>query len=182
MGIANRHVEGRIDDMDALYDMISKRRSVRNIDNDPVDGETVEKIRQFLLDTEQLPGQEARFEIALYTRTSLSSGYYRILAYCKEGDEAYANVGYVLQKTDLYIQSLGLGSIWLGMGKPEEGQGTEDFCILMVFGHTQAPLRNGEADFKRLPLNKISNEDNAASRAVRLAPSAQNSQPWELRF
>jgi hypothetical protein len=163
-----------------LYEMISRRRSVRNIDDVPVDDETVEKIRQFLLDTEQLPGQEARFEITLATVTSLRSGYHTILAYCEAGDAAYANVGYVLQKTDLYIQSIGLGSLWLGIGKPKEPK--EDFCIMMAFGYTHIPLRNGEADFKRLPLSKISNEDNAVARAVRLAPSAQNSQPWELRF
>jgi hypothetical protein len=53
---------------------------------------------------------------------------------------------------------------------------------MMAFGYTQTPLRNGEEDFKRLPLSKISNEDNLFARAVRLAPSAANSQPWELRF
>jgi hypothetical protein len=164
----------------SLYEMIDKRRSVRKIDDIPVDDETVEKIRRFLLDTEQLPGQEARFEITLATKTSLKSGYHTILAYCEARDEAYANVGYVLQKTDLYIQSIGLGSLWIGLGKPEEK--AEDFCILMAFGNTHTPLRSGEVDFKRLPLSKISNEDNAVARAVRLAPSAQNSQPWELRF
>jgi len=34
----------------------------------------------------------------------------------------------------------------------------------------------------RVPLNKISSEDNSISRAVRLAPSAINTQPWKLGF
>jgi nitroreductase len=174
---------GKMNEIDrSLYEMISRRRSVRMIDDVPVDEETMEKIQRFLSDTEQLPGQEARFEVTVATRTSLKSGYHTILAYCKAGDESYANVGYVLQKADLYIQSIGLGSIWLGIGKPEKDKDREDFCILMAFGHTHTPLRNGEADFNRLPLDKISNEDNAVARAVRLAPSAQNSQPWELQF
>jgi hypothetical protein len=86
----------------------------------------------------------------------------------------------VLEKADLYIQSIGLGSLWLGMGKPKEKE--DKFCIMLAFGNTSLPMRKNVAEFNRLPIAKISNENNAVARTVRYAPSAQNSQPWELWF
>jgi hypothetical protein len=163
-----------------LYEMIDKRRSVRKYDGETLSAETVNAIRQFIADTDQLPGQSARFEVVSSEVLSSPVGSHAILAYCKEGDAPYANVGYVLQKADLYIQSIGLGSLWLGMGKPREKK--DEFCIVLAFGGTDVPERRGEASFNRLPMNKISNEDNAIARAIRIAPSAQNSQPWELSF
>jgi nitroreductase len=163
-----------------LYEMIDKRRSVRQYSNDQVSEATVNGIRQFVANAERLSGQNARFEIVSSKELNTPVGSHAILAYCDEGDIPYANVGYVLQKADLYIQSLGLGSLWLGMGKPREKK--DKFCIMLAFGSTELPQRKSEAEFNRLPITKISNEDNAAARAVRLAPSAQNSQPWELHF
>jgi nitroreductase len=165
-----------------LYEMIDKRRSVRKYIDALPDDDTVDKIERFIENTRQLPGQNAWFEIVPSQSVSAAVGAYGILAYCEAGDAAYANVGYVLQKTDLYIQSLGLGSLWLGMGKPKAKDKRDDFCILLAFGKTDVPLRNGASDFQRLPIERISNEDNAIARSARLAPSAQNSQPWELRF
>jgi hypothetical protein len=163
-----------------LFEMIDQRRSVRSYDEGPVGGETVEDIRRFVADTEQLPGQSGRFEVVPSDQLNTPVGSHAILAYCDEGDAAYANVGYVLQKADLYIQSLGLGSLWLGMDKPREKE--DKFCILLAFGNTGLPMRRNVAEFNRLPMARISNEDNVVARAVRYAPSAQNSQPWELRF
>jgi hypothetical protein len=140
----------------------------------------VDGIRQFVADTEQLPGQNARFEIVSSDALNTPVGSHAILAYCEEGDAAYANVGYVLQKADLYIQSRGLGSLWLGMGKPRERE--DKFCIVLAFGNTGLPLRKNIMEFNRLPIDRISDKDNDVARIVRLSPSAQNSQPWELRF
>ncbi|MDR0356775.1 MAG: hypothetical protein LBH63_00125 [Clostridiales Family XIII bacterium] len=163
-----------------LYEMIEKRRSVRRYSESFPSNAAVDKIESFIEDTEQLPGQNAWFEVVSSDTIKSPVAAYSILAYCEAGDAAYANVGYVLQKADLYIQSLGLGSLWLGMGKPKEEKA--DFCIMLAFGETDVPMRNGASSFRRLPLKKLTNEDNTVARAVRLAPSAQNSQPWEMRF
>jgi hypothetical protein len=163
-----------------LYEMIDLRRSVRRYEDDPPSDRVVRQIEHFIENTEQLPGQNAWFEVVASEAVNTSVGAYSVLAYCEEGDAAYVNVGYVLQKVDLYIQSLGLGSLWLGGGKPKEKK--DDFCILLAFGQTDVPLRIGASVFRRLPLEKISDTDNEVARAARLAPSAQNSQPWALRF
>jgi hypothetical protein len=164
----------------SLYKTIFTRRSVRAYDPSPLLEQQLEDIKQFLAATDRLPGQTGRFEVVTAEAFSGTTAPYAILAYCEEGDAPYANVGYVLQNLDLYLQSIGLGSVWLGMGK--ETQKSADFCILLAFGKTDVPQRNSDTDFKRLPLEQISNADNPVARAARLAPSAANTQPWKLEL
>jgi len=163
-----------------LYETIFKRRAVRKYDMTPLDAEMLDGIQKLLDEAEQMAGQEARFEIVSADKVKGVSAPHYILSYCTPGDAAYANVGYVLEKADLYIQSLGLGALWLGMAKPKESE--NDYCIMLAFGKTDVPFRTDEQEFDRLPLGEISDSDNAIVQAARLAPSACNSQPWKLRF
>jgi hypothetical protein len=162
------------------YEAIFRRRSVRSYTAEPLDADTLAALKSLLAQTEQLPEQNARFEIVTADALNGTKASYAILAFCDDSDVAYANVGYVLQKVDLYLQSIGLGSGWTGMAQPKEK--LQDFCIALVFGKANQPERAGAADFKRLPIAKISNADNAIAQAARLAPSAINSQPWQLHF
>lgn len=164
-----------------LYETISVRRQVRKFNNTPIPKETLEKILKTVLEVEQFAGHRAKFEMA--TAEAVSGGgsaLYYLLSYCDDSSAAYANVGYVLQKADLYIQSIGLGSGWFMGPKPKNN--SENHCIALAFGGTDTPLRKSLDDFKRLSIEEISPVDNTVARAVRLAPSAMNSQPWKLEF
>ena len=163
-----------------LYETIFKRRAVRKYDMTPLDTETLAAIRRLLDETEQMSEQNARFEIVSADNVKSATAPYYIMSYCKPGDAEYANVGYVLEKADLYIQSLGLGALWLGMAKPKEDE--SDFCIMLAFGKSDVPFRTKEQEFNRLPVSEISTDDNTIAQAARLAPSACNSQPWKLHF
>ena len=163
-----------------LYETIFKRRAVRKYDMTSLDEKVLNDICEFITGTKQIPGQNARFEIVSSDKVKGAAAPHYILSFCMPGDAAYANVGYVLEKADLYIQSQGLGSLWLGMGNPKEKE--DDFCIMLAFGKSDVPLRASEQEFNRLPLNEISNSDNKAAQTARLAPSACNSQPWKLFF
>ena len=162
-----------------LYDAIFLRRSVRKYNKTSLSDDFLKELQTHIDDTKQMDGQNARFEIVTDAEVKGSAPYY-ILAFCEEGDSAYANIGYVLQKADLFIQSKGLGSLYLGIKKPKVK--SDDFCILLAFGKSDVPFRKGEEDFKRLSIAEMSSSDNSVARAARLAPSAQNSQPWELTF
>jgi hypothetical protein len=71
----------------------------------------------------------------------------------------------------------------MAMGKPKgEWADREDYCAWLAFGRTDETARAGEGDFRRLPIGKISNQDNEVARAARLAPSGLNNQPWRLEF
>ncbi|MFP3156092.1 hypothetical protein LQZ18_17045 [Lachnospiraceae bacterium ZAX-1] len=163
-----------------LYDTIFARRAVRKFDKIPLDDEVLSDIQGFVDSTVNIDGQSARFEIVGGNKIKKAVAPYYILAYCDANDCAYANVGYVLQKVDLYLQSIGLGSVWLGSAKPCEME--TDYLIMLAFGKTDVPLRAGGQDFKRLPIGEMSDEDNTVAQVARLAPSAVNSQPWKLHF
>jgi hypothetical protein len=164
-----------------LCDTIFTRRSVRKYDKTPLEESVLQDISEYLDDLEstgQLNEPKAGFEIVGTDKVRGPAPHY-ILAYCEKDDSAYVNVGYVLQKMDLYIQSKGLGSLYLGGKRPSNA--SNGFCIMMAFGKTDVPLRNGEQDFSRLPMAEISSDCSVAKYA-RVAPSARNTQPWKLTF
>jgi nitroreductase len=163
-----------------LYETIFVRRSVRQYDKTPLAESSLSEIREVLDRAEQLPGQSARFEIANADALKGCAAPHAILAYGAGDDLALTNIGYTLQSVDLYLQSAGYGSLWMGMAGPKESH--KDYRILLAFGKTGVPLRASADEFKRKRVSEISNEDNAVARAARLAPSAANFQPWRLHF
>jgi nitroreductase len=161
-----------------LYETIFVRRSVRRYDETPMDDVTRTEIQTHLDGLTQLPGQSARFEIVSKEKLKGGLAPYAILAFAEQNEEARVNIGYSLQGVDLWLQSKGLGSVWCGMAAPLDKN--PEYRILLGFGHTSVPMRNGEQDFKRKALREISDTDDAIVRAARLAPSAVNFQPWYL--
>lgn len=164
-----------------LYETIFKRRSVRKYDMTPLDDATLSEIKAYVDSIDQMPGQPTvTIKLAAADMVKGSMAPHYLLGYCESSGAGYANMGFTLQKADLYLQSIGLGSLWLGTAKP--AQKAENFCIMMAFGKTDVPPRGEDSDFKRLKLEDVSNADNPIARASRLAPSAMNSQPWKLSF
>ena len=160
------------------YDAIFKRRAVRKYNETPVEQNVLDELNKLLKETKQIDGQEARFEINTSKEVKGPAPYY-VSSFCREGDASYANVGYILQKADLFVQSKGLGSVYLAGKKPKTKLKT--FCIVLAFGNSDVPFR-AKMDFERLSVSEISTEDNPIAQAARLAPSAWNSQPWKLSF
>lgn len=159
------------------YEMMFRRRSVRSYDESPLDEDTLREILAMVNAIPQIPGEKADFRIITQKEMAAGPAPYYIAASCKDTNEAYANVGYVLEKADLRLQGQGYGTLWYGMKLPAAAQ--EGDAIVLGFGRTSVPLR-GEDGFHRLPLQKISESDNPITQAVRLAPSAVNSQPWTV--
>ena len=99
-----------------------------------------------------------------------------VFSFCEEDPAAYANAGYVLQKADLLLQSLGLGCGWFMDLKP--AQPDPRFCIGLAFGHTDEPLRTEEAQFKRRPPGATPHAalalEHQRKRVVEALPKAEN--------
>ena len=163
-----------------LYEAIFARRSVRQYDKTPLDAAALGEIKKHVDVAKQIAGQSARFEIVDGGKLKGGFAPHAILAFGDESDAAFVNIGYTLQGVDLWLQSVGYGSVWCGMASPKEAE--SDYRILLGFGNTDAPLRASESEFKRKKLSEISNADNAVARAARIAPSAVNFQPWKLAF
>ena len=163
-----------------LYETIFTRRSVRQYDKVTLDTAALDEISNYVNSLQQLPGHSAKFEIVDITKLKGGMAPYAILAQADDSYVSFVNIGYTLQGVDLWLQSNGYGSIWCGMAKPQDPE--QDYRILLGFGKTSVPFRKGEDDFKRKKLSEISDTDNAIARAVRVAPSAVNLQPWKLGF
>lgn len=106
-----------------------------------------------------------------------------ITIYSEETDGWLENIGFLFQQMDLYLQSLGLGVCWLGMGRMNPKTATEvegmKFVIMLAFGHPKGDqLRHELKGFKRKTLEQIADQADHKLEPARLAPSAVNSQPW----
>ena len=171
-----------------LKDMICRRKSVRSYTSDPVSMGVLQKIRDFIRTTALLcPDIKIRAEVVgkNSVRCILPWTTPQLLAIFSEEKEGWLeNVGFVFQQVDLFLQSVGLGSCWLGMGRldervvPKEKDGLK-FVILLAFGYPKGEVqRNGAGEFKRRSLAQISDTEDERLEPARLAPSSVNSQPW----
>lgn len=169
-----------------LNDMIPRRRSVRKYDQEPVSEQILAQIRDFCRTARPLY-PNIRTEARLVSKEDVRFYFPwkapHLLAIYSENKPCYLeNVGFVFQQVDLYLQSLGLGSCWMGLGKlrsPEEPPEGMDFVILLAFGHTEGDFyRTALSDFQRNPPEKIADYADQRLDPARLAPSSTNSQPW----
>ena len=173
-----------------LKELINKRKSTRSYTGVPVDEETIQKIKDFIgTMTPLYPDIRTRGEIvgSEHVKCILPwSTPQTVAIFSEEADGALENVGFLYQQLDLYLQSLGLGSCWLGMGrlnpkdneslKPRDGM---SFVMMIAFGHAKGEvLRSGPTEFKRKVLEAISDQPDERLEPARLAPSSVNSQPW----
>lgn len=116
-----------------------------------------------------------RDEVNLGTRWS--APYYLAL-YSEKKDNYLENIGFVFQQVSLFMQGIGIGSCWVGLGSIKKKN--PEFVILMAFGKSDKMTRN-LVDFKRKGLEKISDSMDERLTPARLAPSAVNSQPWYFK-
>jgi len=168
-----------------LHEMIYRRKSCRSFTNVAVDTAMIETIKAFSMKPlypeikvcwDIVPRSQVKC-ICPWTTPQL------ITIYSQETDGWLENIGFLFQQMDLYLQSLGLGVCWLGMGRmnPKTTIGVEGmkFVIMLAFGHPKGDqLRHDLKSFKRKPMEQIADRLDPKLEPAWLAPSAVNSQPW----
>ena len=168
-----------------LKEMIYHRKSCRSFTGVPVDAATIEAIKAFPM-KQLYPEIGVHWEIVSRDQVKCICPWTTpqlIAIYSQEADGFLENIGFLFQQMDLYLQTLGLGVCWLGMGRmnPKTTTAVEGmkFVILLSFGHPKGDqLRHNLRGFKRKPMEKITDRPDKALEPARLAPSAVNSQPW----
>ena len=165
-----------------LKDMITRRKSVRKYAETPVGEDILQALEAFLATAKPL---DPTIKLCHRVVDKEQVRFYfpwkapKLLAIYSEEKPGYLeNVGFLYQQADLFLQSKGLGSCWMGLGKvraddPPEGM---TFVILLAFGWPDEPFRQGPGDFKRNA--EIADRPDEALEPARLAPSSTNSQPW----
>lgn len=165
--------------------MIYRRKSVRQFDSRPVEDSVLEQIRQFYHAAKPLDGEigvTAKIVSKEQVRFYLPwKAPHLIAVYSEEKPGYLENVGFLFQQVELYLQSMGLGACWMGLGKLRAEQTVEGmrFVILIAFGYpAEEQLRGKVEEFRRKELSQISDSEDPRLEPARLAPSSTNSQPW----
>lgn len=170
-----------------LNEVIYKRKSVRSYTNQSVDDATLAKIRSFAENARPLyPEIKTRMEIA--DRSSVRCIFpwttqQLISIYTEDAPGDLENIGFIYQQLDLYLQSLGLGACWLGMGRMKKlpAEKGMKFAIMLAFGHPKGAAQRASLDeFKRKNLSEISDIPDERLKPAQFAPSSVNSQPWRF--
>jgi len=167
-----------------IKDAIFFRRSVRRYRSEAVGTEELDGIKNFFDGIKPLY-HDIRLKYAVLARSDvrcilpwLPPQEMTIAAEYKKG--AHVNAGFVFQQMELYMQSAGLGTCWLGMAHPKEKR-TDGLVpvIVLAFGHPAGEIKRASvSEFKRKKLSDIADREDARLEPARLAPSSVNSQPW----
>jgi len=177
-------------DKNKLYETIFKRKSIRNYDLTPLDQNMLDNISNQLNKLEPLY-EDIKTEFKIIgtddvKRRMMKKAPYYIAAFSETKEGYLTNIGFMLQQMDLFLSANGIGSCWQGIPKPKKEvleSSKLEFVILLAFGKSKEPLHQRNAsEFKRKSLKEISDVAGADEliEAVRVAPSATNSQPWFL--
>ena len=168
-----------------LKEMVFKRKSCRSFTNIPVDAETIETIKAFPMKP-LYPEIKVHWDIVPRDQVKCICPWTTpqlITIYSEETEGYLENIGFLFQQMDLYLQTLGLGVCWLGMGRMNSRTTTVvegmKFVIMLAFGHPKGDqLRHDLKGFKRKSMEQITDKADPGLEPARLAPSAVNSQPW----
>mgnify|MGYP003291617733 CR=1 FL=1 len=162
-----------------LEEQIYVRKSCRNYLDDEID---MDLIREFISSVKPL-NSDINYYYEILTkdevnlRTRWHAPYYLAL-YSEKKEEYLENIGFVFQQVSLFMQSIDIGSCWVGLGSIKKKN--PEFVILIAFGKSDKMTRNLD-DFKRKGLDEISDGVDDRLTPARLAPSAVNSQPWYFK-
>ena len=168
-----------------LYDMIFKRKSFhlfRNIGNERLTELEIKDIEKEFSKLKPLV-DDIKVKIKIVKKESILRGQeYCILFYSEKKDNYLQNIGYLGEQLDLYLVSKDIGTLWFGIGKPEEKElNGLDFVIMIAIAKVDSPskLRKDMYKSKRKELSEIWSGDKYLDIAniVRFAPSACNTQP-----
>lgn len=202
-------------------DAIKKRISVRKYSDDPVGPEKRAELEEYSRKNTKGPfGAQVRFQLLdfdplgreemrrLGTYGVIKGAQLYLLGAVREGNGAFEDLGYCMEKIILKATAMGLGTCWLGgtfkraafaatMNLAED----EMLPVITPLGYaaddsslSDRMMRFGAASNKRKPWSELFfsadgstplEEKDAADyrevlEAVRMGPSASNRQPWRL--
>lgn len=159
-----------------LENQIYRRKSCRNYADSKI---STEEIENYINTIKALnPNINYRYEIlnkeAISSKMPWSAPYY-IAIYSEKKENYGVNIGFIFQQACLYMQSIDIGSCWVGMGTVKRKD--PEFIILIAFGKSDDITRDITM-FKRKKLSEISDIEDERLKPAQYAPSAVNSQPW----
>lgn len=171
-----------------LYEMIFKRKSFhlfRDIGDTAISPAEIEKIQEmYQRFTPLCPDIKTAIRIVPADETTCKRGQqYCVLLYSEKKENYLQNIGYLGEQLDLYLVSQQIGTLWFGIGKPDEPsfEGL-DFVIMIAISKVsdEKKFRKDMFKSKRKQVDEIwvGEQIPGVTEIVRFAPSACNTQPW----
>lgn len=173
--------------MTAYYDMIFKRKSFhlfRGVGTDKLTQAELDGIEEAYRGFARLyPEIRTAIRIVPASRVNFKrDAEYCVLIYSEKKENYLMNAGYIGQQLDLYLVGQHIGSLWYGIGKPDEQTFDGlDYVIMLAIRKVNDDTKYRKDMFKakRKPLAETwSGDDPGVAEIARFAPSACNSQPW----
>lgn len=169
-----------------LSSNIYKRKSVRKYTPEPVGEETICNILAFCKQAKPLnPDIQVKAMVVNQEQVRFYMPWKtpQLLAVFSETKPGYLeNVGFLFQQVELYLQSIGLGACWMGLGKFRKSEVPQiegmEFVIFIAFGIPADAQWRNISEFRRKALSEISDQEDPRLECARVAPSSTNSQPW----
>jgi len=174
--------------MDAqYYQTISKRKSFhlfRNVGKDRLDASEIEEIKRAYESFERLyPDIKTSIRILPAEDVNFKrDAEYCILIYSEKRENYLMNAGYIGEQLDLYLVAHDIGSLWFGIGKPDEQVFDGLDFVIMIAIHKISDTKLFRKDMfkaKRKMLSEIWEGDTlGVGEVARFSPSSCNTQPW----
>ena len=174
---------------DDLYEMIFKRKSFhlfRNIGDEKITEEELKHIENEFSKLKPLVKDiKVKIRIIKNSASCKRGQEYCILFYSEKKDNYLQNIGYLGEQLDLYLVSKNIGTLWFGIGKPDEQKLDDlDFIIMIAIAKIDSSekFRKDMYKSKRKELSEIweGNSLLDIGNIVRFTPSACNTQPWRV--
>lgn len=169
------------------YNMIFKRKSFhlfRNVGDEKITPAELAEIEKAYRDFAPLYS-EIRTAIRIVPAQTVNfkrDAEYCILIYSEKKENYLMNAGYIGEQLDLWLVKHNIGSLWFGIGKPDEPTyNGMDFVIMIAVRKVsdETKFRKDMFKAKRKPLSEVWSGDSLGiADIVRFAPSACNTQPW----
>ncbi len=166
-----------------LYHSISRRKSCRKYRQEPLTTNQLDEIKKTLDLFEPLyPDAPIRYRFASKTKGIFHVKAPHYLLFSGRGKEGeQENAGFIGQKLMLWLNAHDLGGVWLGGSKDATKQRSGTDIIVLAFGKPEGSPHRKLSEFKRKPILEITNaSEDECIKAVHLAPSGLNVQPWYL--
>lgn len=171
------------------YDEIFKRKSFhlfRNVGSDKISTDELKDIENAYLGFEKLYSEiDTAIRILPADKVNFKrDAEYCILIYSEKKENYLMNIGYIGEQLDLYLVKHNIGSLWFGIGKPDEPKYNGMDYVIMIAIHKIDDGKKFRKDMfkaKRKPFEEIwKGEELGIADITRFAPSACNSQPWYI--
>ncbi len=164
-----------------LYHSIAQRKSSRKYEMQPLAKEIIDEMENTIKAFQSLyPTVALEYRFAKTTKGNFKAEapHYLIVSGNGKNGEMEA-AGFLFEQLVLWLDAKEIGSVWLGSTRDTDKNNADNDIITLAFGRTMEPVHREKSEFKRKPINEITNApDDACIQAVHLAPSGMNIQPW----